>query len=209
MTIIELLQQIFNATEEQTNSFTEGMKANKIFTTSEENMDIRYGKLNEKHTATTKQLEDANALIEDLKKNNKGNEDLQQKVSAYETENAKLKAQLLEAQIDGEVQVKLLSAGVKPDDIDYVMFKLKAKGDLEMGDDGKVKGLDEKVDALKTQLPGQFASDGKKVYMENKLPENTGGSDGITKEDFSKMNYQARLKVFQEQPETYAELTKN
>ena len=175
MTIIELLQKIFNATEEQTNSFTEGMKANKIFTTSEENMDIRYGKLNEKHTATTKQLEDANALIEDLRKNNKGNEDLQQKVTAYEAENEKLKAQLLKVEIAAEAKVELLAAGAKPDDLDYIMFKMEADSPLEKGEDGKIKGLADKIAAIKTQRPDSFNSDGKKVYIENKLPGNNGG----------------------------------
>lgn len=203
MTLIELLKQVFNASDEQIASITDGMKTNKIFTTSEENMDIRHGKLKDQHAATAKQLEDANALIEDLKKNNKGNEALQQKVTAYETENEKLKAQLLEAQIDGEVQVKLLSAGVKPDDIDYVMFKLKAKGALEMGEDGKVKGLDEKVDALKTQLPGQFATDGKKVYMENKLPTDSENNNGITRENLLKKPYAERMKIYSENPEAY------
>lgn len=175
MTIIDLLQQIFNATEEQTNSFTEGMKANKIFTTSEENMDIRYGKLNEKHTATTKQLEDANALIEDLRKNNKGNEDLQQKVTAYEAENEKLKAQLLKVEIAAEAQVELLAAGAKPEDLDYIMFKMEADGPLEKGDDGKIKGLSDKITAIKTQRPDSFNSEGKKVYLERKLPGNNNG----------------------------------
>ncbi len=175
MTIIDLLQQIFNATEEQTNSFTEGMKANKIFTTSEENMDIRHGKLKEQHAATTKQLEDANALIEDLRKNNKGNEDLQQKAAAYEAENEKLKAQLLKVEIAAEAKVELLAAGAKPDDLDYIMFKIEADGPLEKGEDGKIKGLSDKITAIKTQRPDSFNSEGKKVYLERKLPGNNNG----------------------------------
>lgn len=177
MTIIELLQQIFNATEEQTNSFTNAMKENKIFTTSEENMDIRHSKLKTQFEAQGQQLTEALALVDDLKKNSKGNAELLQKLTAFETENEKLKAQVLEAQIDGETQVKLLAAGVKPDDIDYVMFKLKAKGPLEQGEDGKVKDLDDKIAALKTQLPAHFNGETKKTIIENKLPtnQNTGG----------------------------------
>jgi len=210
MNIIELLQEIFNATEEQTASFTNAMKENKIFTSSEENMDIRYGKLKTQHEGLTQQHNEALALIEEMKKSTKGNEDLQQKLTAFATDNEKLKAKLNEALIEGETKVRLLAEGVKPDDIDYVMFKLKAKGELEMGEDGKVKGLDDKVAALKTQLPNQFTSATKKNILENKLP--TGGEpggSGITKEDFAKMGYNERLKVYQEQPETYAELTKS
>jgi hypothetical protein len=72
-----------------------------------------------------------------------------------------------------------------------------------MGEDGKVKGLDEKVDALKTQLPGQFASDGKKVYMENKLPTDTENNNGITRENLLKKPYAERMKIYNENPEAY------
>lgn len=209
MTILELLQQMFNATEEQTTSFANAMKENKIFTSSEENMDIRYGKLKTQHEGLTQQHNEALALIEDMKKSTKGNEDLQQKLSAFATDNEKLKAQLNEALIEGETKVRLLAEGVKPDDIDYVMFKLKSKGELEMGDDGKVKDLDDKVAALKTQLPNQFTTATKKVFEERKLPTGTefaGG--GVTKDEFSKMGYNSRVALRQENPELYDQLMK-
>ena len=209
MNLIELLKQIFNATDDQITSVTDGMKANKIYTSAEENIDIRHGKLKGQYDTLKGQYDTMSKDYETLKQSAGDSAELLKQAAEKDATIAALQKEVAQAKIDGEVQVKLLSAGVKPDDIDYVMFKLKAKGELEMGEDGKVKGLDEKVDALKTQLPGQFASDGKKVYMENKLPENSGGNDGITKEKFNKMSYQERLKVFQEQPEAYAELTKN
>ena len=39
------------------------MKANKIYTASEENLDIRYGKLKNEHTALTQQTSDLQAQI--------------------------------------------------------------------------------------------------------------------------------------------------
>lgn len=48
--------------------------------------DSELEKLNALLTGKTTELETANNLIADLKKNNKGNEDLQGKVSAYETQ---------------------------------------------------------------------------------------------------------------------------
>jgi len=116
---------------------------------------------------------------------------------------------LKETQIEAEVNVALLSAGVKPDDIDYVTFKLKAKGELELDENGKVKGMDDKIAALKTQFPGQFESNGKKNILENKLPtENKGDGNSVSKENFNKMGYQERLQLYKENPEAYAELTK-
>lgn len=207
MTIAELLKARGIA-DDVIAQIQEDMKTNKIFTASEENLDIRYGKLKTDHEGVTKQLGEANSLIEELKKSNKGNEGLQQKVTDYEGQIATLQAELRQAQIDGEVNVALLAAGVKTEDIDYVTFKLKAKGALELGEDGKIKGIDDKIAALKTQLPGNFEGAAKKNIIENKLP---GGDEGntINKESFAKMGYQERLKLYNENPEAYAELAKD
>ena len=130
MTIAEILKAK-GISDEIIQGVLDDMKANKIFTASEENLDIRHNKLKATHETVVKERDEAKALIADLQKSNKGNEELQQKVSAYETQITALQAQLEQTQIDADVHVELLAAGVKPDDIDYVMFKLKAKGDLE------------------------------------------------------------------------------
>lgn len=207
MTIAEILKAK-GIGDDIIKSVQEDMKTNKIFTASEENLDIRYGKLKTDHEGVTKQLGEANSLIEELKKSNKGNEALQQKVTAYETQIAQLQEQLKQTQIDAEVNVALLAAGVKPDDIDYVLFKLKAKGDLELGEDGKVKGMDDKIDALKTQLPANFEGTGGKKYQENKLPDADPGDKVITKEEFNKMGYNSRVEFKRNNPEQYSQMMK-
>lgn len=185
------------------------MKANKIFTASEENLDIRYNKLKTQHDGVNKQLTEANTLIETLKKSTEGQGDLQQKVADYEAQITTLKAQLEQTQIDADVHVELLAAGVKPDDVDYVMFKLKAKGDLERGEDGKIKGMDDKIAALKTQLPNQFAAESRKNILENKLPNNQeSGDKAVTKEEFNKMGYNSRVAFKLENPEAYNQMMK-
>lgn len=201
MTINELLQQTFSATEEQVSAFLEAMKNNKIFTTSEENMDIRFGKMKTQRDSVTEQLTKANATIEELQKANAGNDQLQQTVTAYQAENEKLKAQLNEAMIESEAKVSLLAEGVR--DIDYAMFKLKTTGQLEMGEDGKVKDLAGKIDVLKTQIPDQFTGSGKKTYQENKLPEHNDEGEGITKESLLKKPYAERMRIYTENPEAY------
>lgn len=185
------------------------MKTNKIFTASEENLDVRYGKLKTDHDGKLKELTEAQNLIAELKKSSKGNEDLQGKISTYEQQVQQLQAELEQTKLDSAINVGLLAAGVKPDDVDYVTFKLKAKGEeLALDENGKVKGWDDKVAALKTQLPGQFESAGSKKYEEHKLPDNQNDGASVNKEDFNKMGYQDRLKLFKENPEAYAELTK-
>lgn len=210
MTIAEILKAR-GIDDENINGILGDMKANKIYTASEENLDIRYGKLKTDHEGVTKQLGEANTLIEELKKSNKGNEDLQQKVTDYESQIAALQAQLKQTQIDSEVNTALLAAGVKPEDIDYILFKLKAKGELELGEDGKVKGLDDKIDALKTQLPAHFESgseggDGYRVLDPNKLEKGDGGEHIPTKEEFQAMNYEQRVALKQKNEELYRRL---
>ena len=191
MTLIEILKAK-GISEDIIKAVQDDMKANNIFTASEENLDVRYGKLKTQHESASAELKKANDLIAELKKSTEGQGDLQQKVAAYEQQIATLQAEKKQAQIDGEVNIALLSAGVKPDDIDYVTFKLKAKGELELDENGKIKGMDDKIAALKTQLPAQFVSDGEKTVIENKLPENKEDreSEPKTLADALRMQYE-------------------
>ena len=72
----------------------EEMKSNKIFTASEENLDVRYGKLKTDHDGKVAELTEAQNLIAELKKSTKGNEGLQQKITDYEGQVAQLQAEL-------------------------------------------------------------------------------------------------------------------
>ena len=202
MTIAEILKA--NGIEDNIiTKIQDEMKANKIFTASEENLDIRYGKLKTQHEGKLAELTEAQKLIEEMKGSTKGNEELQGKVSAYEQQIVQLQAQLKETQLDAEANTALLAAGVKPDDIDYVKFKLKAKGELELGEDGHIKGMDDKIAALKTQLPGQFENANAKKYEERKLPDTDEKGDSITREALLKKPYAERAKIYNENPEAY------
>ena len=190
------------------NGVLDDMKANKLFFASEENMDIRYGKLKDQHAGVSKQLDEANALIETLKKSTKGQEDAQQKITAYEKQVQQLQAELEKTKILSEAKVELLAAGAL--DVDYLLFKLQEKGELAIDEHGKLKDWDDKLAGLKTQLPTQFeAKGGKKNIIENKLPEKEESGASVTREAFSKMGYNDRLKLYKDNPEAYAELTKN
>jgi hypothetical protein len=205
MNLIEIMKAK-GISEDIIQAVQEDMKANKVFTASEENLDIRYGKLKTDHDGKLAELAEANNLIAELKKNNKGNEGLQQKVTDYEARIEQLQAENARIKLDAAIKVELLSN--KALDVDYLTFKLKEKGELELDEQGKIKGWDDKIAALKTQFPTQFESAGGKKYDEHKLPEKQDGGDAITKEAFQKMGYADRLKVFNENPAAYAELTK-
>ena len=205
MNLIEIMKAK-GISEDIIQAVQEDMKANKVFTASEENLDIRYGKLKTDHDGKLAELAEANNLIAELKKNNKGNEGLQQKVTDYEARIEQLQAENARIKLDAAIKVELLSN--KALDVDYLTFKLKEKGELELDEQGKIKGWDDKIAALKTQFPTQFESAGGKKYDEHRLPDKQDGGDAITKEAFQKMGYQDRLKVFNENPAAYAELTK-
>ena len=206
MTLAELLKAK-GIDDEAIKGILEEMKANKIFTASEENLDVRYGKLKTDHDGKLAELTEAQNLIAELKKSNKGNEDLQGKITAYETQVAQLQAELEKTKLDSAIKVELLSS--KALDVDYLTFKLKEKGELSLDENGKIKGWDDKLAALKTQFPTQFESSTNRNILENRLPDNQNQDGGITKEAFAKMGYQERLKLFNEKPEAYAELSKN
>jgi len=107
------------------------------------------------------ELETANSLIAELKKGTKGNEELQGKISGYETQVADLQKQLQETKIKGAVKVALLAA--KALDVPYLTFKLNEKLNeegrtLELDENENIKGWDDLFSGLKTQLPAQFES---------------------------------------------------
>ena len=116
----------------------EEMKTNKIFTASEENLDIRYGKLKTEHDGKVAELTEAQNLIAELKKSTKGQEDLQGKITAYEGQVQQLQAELEQTKLESAIKVELLSS--KALDVDYLTFKLKEKGELALDENGKIKG---------------------------------------------------------------------
>lgn len=205
MTLQEILKSQ-GLTDEQIEKVTGEMKQNKIFLADEENLGIRYKKLKDDHDTLTKQHGEATTLIEELKKGSKGNEQLQSKITAYETQVSELQSELEQTKVESAIKVALLSA--KAVDVDYLTFKLKEKGEIKLDDQGNIKGIDDMLAGLKTQFPTQFESASQKKIDEHKLPD---GDDTkkISQEDFNKMGYQDRLKIYNENPDLYNELSGN
>ena len=121
--------------------------------------DSELEKVNTLLSTKTTELETANNLIADLKKNNKGNEELQGKINGYETQVEKLQQELQETKIKSALKVALLSE--KALDIDYLTFKVNEKlaeqgKALELDENDNIKGWDDVLSGLKTQFPTQF-----------------------------------------------------
>lgn len=204
MTIQEILKEV-GLSDDQINSVTESMKKNKVYTSSEENLDIRYGKLKADHDSISKQYGEAQTLIEELKKSSKGNESLQSKVAEYESKVAELSEQLKQEKLASAIKVGLLSE--KATDIDYLTFKLKEAGELEMDEKEQIKGWNDKIDELKKKFPNQFETSAQKKIDPNKL-EKGNDDKALTKESILKMNYQQRVELYQKDPEGFNSIMK-
>ena len=173
--------------------------------------DSELEKLNTLLQSKSTELDTANGLIADFKKNNKDNEEMQKQIGDYNNTIANLQKQLAETKIKAAVKVALLSE--KAADIDYLTYKINEKmaeqgKTLELDENDNIKGWDDVISGLKTQFPTQFEKAGQTRIEPNPLPSGEPRSGAIvTKEEFNKMGYQSRLKLKQEHPDVYADMT--
>ena len=158
------------------------------------------------------ELATANDLIDQLKKGTKGNEELQGKITQYESTVTELKAQLQETKIKAAIKVALLSE--KAVDVDYLTYKLneklKEKGEaLELDGNDNIKGWEDKITDLKTQFPKMFDSVTADGYEPFGVDMNNKGKQdqGITQEQFAKMGYKSRVELKANNPELYSKLS--
>lgn len=203
MTLLEILKNN-GLNDEVVNKIVADMKANKVYTASEENLDVRYNKLKLENDGKDAELAKANTLIAELQKGNKGNEELTSKIKSYEEEVKKLKEDNEKIRIDAQLDRELIEAHVA--DVDYVKFKLKEKHPegFKLDEQGHINGLNDSLDALKIQIPSQFKSTDKKIN-EKKLEDNDPNNQGLTKKDILKMSYQERAGLIESNPDAYHE----
>lgn len=152
----------------------------------------------------TTELDTANGLIAELKKGTKGNEELQSKITGYEAQVAQLQAELEKTKLDNAIQLALRDA--EAIDPDYLAFKLREKysaDELSLDENGKVKGIDDKLAGLKTQFPTQFETAGSKKIIVNKLPDNPDTGGTLTKSEILKKPYAERMQIYNDNPEAY------
>lgn len=158
---LQTLLKNLSLDDETITKIVEGMKENKIYTASEENLDVRYGKTKGDLDAKTRELEEATNLINELKAGNVNVEELQNKIKDYE-ENVipALKKETEKAKVDSALKVALANAKVT--DVDYITYKIKEKGELKLDDEGNIKGFDDTLKEVKTSFPSFFETEKKK-----------------------------------------------
>lgn len=202
MNLVEILKA--NGIEDElVTKITADMKANKVYTATEENLDIRYAKLKNEHSESERTIGELQSKIAEFEQFKADNvaiiEEANQKLGELQTENEKIRT-------DYAIERALIEAKVQ--DIDYVKFKLKEKhtDGFKLDENGKIENINTMLDDMKVQIPNQFTKSEKKIE-EKKLEKNEENNVGVTKEQFEKMNYHEKAKMFKENPEQYAELS--
>ena len=105
-----------------------------------------------------KELSTASETINDLKKNNADNVELQQKVKDYEVETARLKTEADNTRKEYALKDKLKEAGVT--DADYIIYKQGGLDKFTFDKDGKVSGLDDVLKPMRESSPHLFKNAG-------------------------------------------------
>lgn len=204
MNLVEILKSNGIA-DEVISKIADDMRSNKVYTAGEENLDIRFGKLKKDHAESQTLITDLQSQIAEFEKLKVQNativEDANNKIAELQNELVKIKT-------DNALERALIEANVQ--DVDYMKYKLKEKhpDGFKMDDNGKIESINTVLDDLKVQFPNQFLKTEKKIE-EKKLEKTDNSGNSITGEQFNKMNYHERAKLFKENPEQYAELNKN
>lgn len=177
-------EELFNQFMEKINAHN-GNEANKDkqiklgnLGTGEYVSKLKYDDIVQQLSGKQTEIDTANGLIAELKKATKGDEALQGKVTAYETQVAELQKENAEIKVNSALKIALLTA--KALDIPYMTFKvnekLKEQGKaLELDENENIKGWEEMLSGLKTQFPTQFEKAGKTKVEPNPLPDPDGG----------------------------------
>ena len=181
------LEEFFKSkglSDEQVTDFINGMKENKIYVANEENLDIRFNKLKTDNEAVIKERDEANALIEQLQKASKGNEDMQKQFTDYQQKVEVLEKEKAQDKINFALQVALLKAKVT--DTDYMAFKIneqmkKDGKEFELDENDNIKGIESFIEDQKKANPTFFETEHKKDVVEKNLGEGQPGGDNEPK----------------------------
>ena len=77
---------------------------------------------------------------------------------------------------------------------------------IELEADGKLKGASDHIKAAKEEW-AEYVTTTTTTGAKTSTPPANNGKSGVTKEDFQKMSYKDRLKIYNENPDLYNELT--
>ncbi|MGL5718852.1 MAG: phage scaffolding protein [Paraclostridium sp.] len=200
--ILELLKNNGVDTE-KANEIVKAMNDAKIYTTTLENVDVRYNKLKDKVTQLEETNKNYEVQVKDLSKNNKDNTELQAQLEKLQLSNKELIEKHTKEMYDKDFNFAL----------DKSLSDAKARNTkavkalLDMNSikyqEGTLNGLQEQLEALKGDASYLFEVEEVKG---NGGFNPAGAGTQITKENFSSMSYFERVELKQNNPTLYNEL---
>ncbi|MDH9618316.1 phage scaffolding protein [Staphylococcus epidermidis] len=132
----------------------------------------------------------------------KDDSELQKELDELKDKNAEWQTKYQESQLNNAVKLAVAKDANDADDI----LAFINKDELELQDDGKVKGLDKAIESLKESKPYLFAES----KPSGRTPDdgkNVNG--GITQEEFNNMSVAERTNLFVNDRKTYDALINN
>ena len=196
MTIEELLKNIGVAEDKM----TEAVKTVKAYLDGDYVTKARFNEVNESKKALNEQIAERDKQLSSLKKSAEGNDALKAKIEELQKANKDNKAafdeQVKSLKIDTAIKLAISNSAQDTDIVAGLIDKAK----LIIGDDGKVVGLNEQVEALKKEKAFLF-KDGS--HQSPKYNPNGGGNNLPTTNPFKKetFNLTEQGKLLKSNPE--------
>ena len=176
----------------------------KVIDSIEENNSgmVPRSRLNDKN-AEIKELKEEitnrDSQIEKLEKSVDQDSELQKELEQLKQSNADWQDKYQKSQLNNAIKLGVAKDANDPNDI----LAFIKTDDLELQDDGKVKGLDDALKNLRESKPYLFAD----TKPTGRKPEDgSNPQGGITKEQFDKMGVAERNELYTSNPDTYNQL---
>ncbi|AUU69158.1 TPA: phage scaffolding protein [Staphylococcus aureus] len=160
-------------------------------------------RLNDKNTEIEELKEEISKRDEQIVKlqdSVKGDSEIQKELEELKNQNSEWETKYKETQLNNAVKLAVAKEANDANDI----LAFINKDELELADDGTVKGLDKAIETLKESKPYLFAPS-KPVGNSPQQGDNPTGKP--TKEDFKKMTYTEQVELLNSDPDLYRELS--
>ncbi|HDD6394523.1 TPA: phage scaffolding protein [Staphylococcus aureus] len=160
-------------------------------------------RLNDKNTEIEELKEEISKRDEQIVKlqdSVKDDSEIQKELEELKNQNSEWETKYKETQLNNAVKLAVAKEANDANDI----LAFINKDELELADDGTVKGLDKAIETLKESKSYLFAPS-KPVGNSPQQGDNPTGKP--TKEDFKKMTYTEQVELLNSDPDLYRELS--
>lgn len=169
--------------EEQTKKVMESLDGN--FVTK-----ARFNEVNEENKTLKQSVSERDKQLEELKKSSGDNAELKKQIETLQQQNSEQQkahsAELAKLKLDNAIDTALTAAGAK--NIKAVRALLDSKS-LRLGDDGKLTGFDEQLEAVRKSDGYLFAEKQQSQQFTGFQPGASGDVNPKNTVDTSKMTY--------------------